>query len=85
MKCSKLIAVLLLGVMMFGTIQPACAETTGDIIGGLVAMGLDLFAETIATVCYGDPSIASTLRFASDGVGAGVGECVDKLISWIFE
>ena len=82
MKCSKLIAVLLLGIMMFGTIQPACAETTGDIIGGLVSIGVDIFAESIAVLAYGDPSMASSLKCASDGIGDAVGSAVDWVISW---
>ncbi len=82
MKCSKLIAVLLLSIMMFGTIQPACAETTGDIIGGMVSAVVDNCAEGICIVLTGSPSAAWSLRGASDGIGDAVGIAVDWVISW---
>ena len=82
MKCSKLIAVLLVSVMMFGTIQPACAETTGDIIGMFVSQACDTFAEGICIVLTGNPSAAWSLRGASDGIGDAVGSAVDWVISW---
>ena len=82
MKYSKLIAVLLLGVMMFGTIQPACAETVGDIIGGLVSYACDTCAEGICIVLTGSPSAAWSIRGAGDGIGDAVGIAVDWVISW---
>ena len=82
MKYSKLIAVLLLGVMMFGTIQPACAETAGQIIGEFVSIGVDIFAEGISVLIYGDPSSAWLVQGASNGIGDAVGTAVDWVISW---
>ena len=82
MKCSKLIAVLLLGVMMFGTIQPACAITVGECVGATVSVVCYFFGESVA-IALQDPSMASFVEQNYDTMGEATAWAVDGVIDWV--